>query len=300
MNAIADSQQSKKTRSGLIQGLIGFWGRKPQQTDVQVKSERATGTGHEEAYLVRLVNAMQSSGQPDSGRMLGIGWPEEIHLTIPKVGVGAQPSSRKRLTDFFKRPVKWLRVVILLTVLFWCICLGLIYVYPQKYPERLSLSSTHWLSLTYPEYIAVGDQGYMRVTISNEADRPLSSKVVIDFRDADHIVCMNCTERNEIEFKDLAPHARQTWRIGFVLNEAPSLQGFKSPSIQFVVRVADEHGKWKNASSGQIYIAPLPYLRTVLVSAPSTSGGILGGVLVLLFSLPSLWLKKGLGPEGSA
>jgi len=255
-----------------------------------VNTERPTDTLYEEAYLVRLANAKQASSvQGGQESRLGIGCPEDMCLMVYKVG------APKGLIGSLKKPGYWWRIWTILLLIFG-VWLYVTYVYPQWYPELRWLSSTHWLSLTYPKYIAVGDQGYIRVTVSNESDRPLSSKVVIDFSDADHIVCMNCTERNEIEFKDLAPHARQTWRVGFVLNEAPSFQGLGRPSVQFNVRVMDAHGDWTtDPLLRQIEVAPLPHLRTILISPPTISGGVLGGVVALLLSLPSNLIKKILG-----
>jgi hypothetical protein len=168
------------------------------------------------------------------------------------------------------------------------------FLVPHQRPSRtIELGSAKVpvsLILTYPNYIAGGDQGYIDVTMCNEGDRPISRNVVVDFHDHHHVVCMNCSEKNELEFKDLAPRVRQTWRIGFVMNETPSCHLYWSalPPVQFDVKVVDGYGNGIAVFSDQeVKLAPIPYLRTFLSS----------GFITALLTLPIEWLKKRLGPE---
>ena len=193
-------------------------------------------------------------------------------------GQGAVPSFLKKLLA--------LRVVIpLLLVGFFCGWLLTTYVVRQVYPAPIRLSPAYSLILNYPKYIAVGDQGYIGVTICNEADKSISRSVVVEFSDH-HAVCMSCSEKSNIEFQGLAPRVRQTWRIGFTLNEAPALYIEAPPSVHVRVKVVDNHGHTVDAfPDGTIEVAPFPYLRTILLSPQCLSGEFLGGVLAVVAAL---------------
>ena len=160
---------------------------------------------------------------------------------------------------------------------------------PHQYPRPVfkvgPAGESISLILAYPNYTAGGDQGYIDVTICNEGDRTISRNVIVDFTGDDHIICMNCSEKSEVEFKDLAPGVRQTRRVSFVLNETPSFHLYwpALPPVQFSVRVTDKYGNRTVAFSDQkIYLAPFPYLRAFLRS----------GFVVALLTLPIEWLKK--------
>jgi len=182
-----------------------------------------------------------------------------------------------------------LQVIFILLILNIVLPVWQIFSVPHQYPntvlEKGPAGESISLILAYPNYTAGGDQGYIDVTICNEGDRIISRNVIVDFTGDDHIICMNCSEKSEVEFKDLAPGVRQTRRVSFVLNETPSFHLYwpALPPVQFSVRVTDKYGNRTVAFSDQkIYLAPFPYLRAFLRS----------GFVVALLTLPIEWLKK--------
>jgi hypothetical protein len=293
MNAVTDSKQSNEPRGRSIWQSVGSWKEKTQQgihwtwhhittwvKKVPKRNGRANGNRHEIEYIVRFVKPEPTP--LGSETKLDINLPAELHILRPKQSV---------VLSLLRKLIDWPILILLLFFLFG-LWLWLTYLVPNEYPhEPIELEPANvpiWLSLTYPKYIAYGDEGYIDVTIRNEGDRTISSIAVVDFND-DHVVCMNCSEANKVEFIDLAPHVRQTWRIGFVLNEAPRFhvsRQYPRP-VCFDVIVIDTDGNRAEFSGQAINLAPLPYLRKVLVS-----GGVLGGVLALLLVLPEDWLVK--------
>lgn len=271
----------------LQEGVHSTWrsitirGRRAQKED-----ERQGHIDYESKpeHIVLFVEAEPSRiTEPSSATKFDINWPAELHVLGP----------RRNMWVRLWHNVMSLAVVLL--ILFFGIWVWQHYIVPHEYlRERIELdpaNSPVLLILAYPKYIAGGEQGYVDVTICNEADRPISSVVVVDFSDEHHIVCMNCSETNEAEFEGLAPRVRQTWRITFVLNEAPYYYTFGSappPSVRFDVRVVDRHGNWVDAFSDKaIDLAPVPYLHTLLAS-----GGVFSTFYVALLILPVELLKK--------
>jgi hypothetical protein len=210
----------------------------------------------------------------------------------------ARKSKQKAGASFWEKLTDW-PVIVVLVGWFFVVWLGLTYILLQEYsaPGNLSPSQAPVsLSFTYPKYIAVGEQGYIDVTVRNVATRTVSvsGTVVIDFRD-DHIVRMSGSGTNTMEFKNLPPRGAQTSRIGFVLNQAQSFYrlGQAPPPVRFAVKAVDTEGNVVDAFSDQtIGIAPLPFLRTALVRITLVSGGVLGGALAVLRALAVDWLKQ--------
>jgi hypothetical protein len=217
-----------------------------------------------------------------------------------------RPSPFRRRRSWIGSTWRWIRLTagrlgqwVTLPVIFVLVILNIvlpmwqIFLVPHQYPntvlEKGPASEPVSLILAYADYIAGGDQGYIDVTIFNEGDRPISRNVIVDFTGDGHVICMSCSEKNEVEFKDLMPRVRQTRRISFVLNETPSfhLYWLTLPPVQFSVKVTDEYGRITIVFPDQkIYLAPVPYLRAFLRS----------GFVVALLTLPIEWLKKKLVP----
>ena len=93
-----------------------------------------------------------------------------------------------RLQQLFTLPNMILLLVLAYVVALWFMFLEPHLCLPRKSIE-LDPEVSVWLSVTYPEYIARGDRGYIEVTACNEADRSISRSVVVDFIDGDELVC---------------------------------------------------------------------------------------------------------------
>jgi len=182
-------------------------------------------------------------------------------------------------------------VIVILAVLVFAVWLWLHYLVPQEHRSKELDPATMpvWIRLAYPEYIAVGDQGYIDVTVGNMATGPISVVVVVDFIDG-HIVQMSESETNKVEIKDLAPSGRHTSRIGFILNEAPYFYGLAEapPPVWFDVKAVDMSGSLVNVFPNQpILLAPFPHLRAL--QGLLMPGGVITGLLTVL---KWLWKSK--------
>jgi len=277
------------------QGIHSTWQRitvrdkKPSRQGARAGTERPGDARRDTERIVCFVGEPLSVVVQEPGKKFDIHLPTELHVLRPKQNVWV---------GLWRRLSAWPTIIMLLVFSFG-LSMWLSYIVPQEYchepvelePAQIPIS----LSLAYPEYIAGGDQGYIDVTVRNETDRSLSSTVVVDFSD-DHVVCMACSGTNKVEFRDLLPRVKQTWRIGFVLNEAPRfyLFGPAPQPVRFGVKVMDTDGNRADAFLNRtIALAPFPYLRTAL-----TSGGVISVVIaVVLTLLPNDWLKKVLNVE---
>jgi hypothetical protein len=277
------------------QGIHSTWQRitvrdkKPPGKGARASTERLSGARHDAERIVCFVGEPLSVVVQEPGKKFDVHLPTELHVLRPKQNVWV---------GLWRRLIAWPTIIMLLVFSFG-LSLWLIYVVPQEYchePVELKPAKIPiFLSLTYPKYIAGGDQGYIDVTVRNETDRPLSSTVVVDFSD-DHVVCMACSGTNKVEFKDLLPRVKQTWRIVFVLNEAPRFYWSRQvpQPMRFGIKVMDVDGNKADAFLNRtIALAPFPYLRTAL-----TSGGVISVVIALAIALlPNDWLKKVLNLE---
>jgi len=195
----------------------------------------------------------------------------------------ARRSTWAKLTDW--------HVIVISAVLVFAVWLWLHYLVPQEHRSKELDPATMpvWIRLAYPEYIAVGDQGYIDVTVGNMATGPISVVVVVDFIDG-HTIQMSESETNKVEIKDLAPSGRHTSRIGFILNEAPYFYGLADapPPVWFDVKVVDMSGSLLKVFSNQlILLAPFPHLRAL--QRLLIPGGVITGLWTVF---KWLWKSK--------
>jgi len=189
-------------------------------------------------------------------------------------------------------------LLIIIIVLIFLTGLGLWgrYLVPQENLKAdLDQPVAMMLDLTKPRYIAAGDQGLIRATMRNNTDGPISVNVIIDFDRTHYNVTFPNAQRSEIEFKELGPGVSQTIDLGFVVNDGLFFCILNRPCqpVRFDVIVTETNGDGSSMPArlhDHINLAPLPYLRRVLLS-----GGLLYAILSFLVSIPLDWVRKWLG-----
>jgi hypothetical protein len=139
--------------------------------------------------------------------------------------------------------------------------LGYFFLRPRNYlppagcaPEIEGLS----IALSYPSYIATGDEGYIDVTVINGGEREITGTVVVVFKGPISVQSA-VSESSVIEFTALKSGGRETRRVRFSLNESPLW--FSDEVVRFHLLAAVE-GSEKKLEEHIIQLAPIPYLKT--------------------------------------
>jgi len=140
--------------------------------------------------------------------------------------------------------------------------------WPEIPPLQLGVSFPHWL--------AVGDEGCLDLTITNWGSEPLTGTVAVVFS-GQRAVRFAEGERNVISFAGLAPDEQRVHRLRFLFAEPPAMLRGGSASFRLWVRLAD--GREHCLNGGAVLMAPLPYLRTILSGLAGLMLGGLGGLL---------------------
>lgn len=157
---------------------------------------------------------------------------------------------------------------------------------PIEYSPALSHPDAPQLAiaLTYPRYIARGDEGTIEMTVTNVSTQAISGTVVLAFGDVP-AVRVGEDSSNTMKLDRLVSGGKQSLRVRYSLAQAPT---FGSGSLEFTPRATIEgSGSADFAPAQRVDIAFVPLLRTIL---PGMILGVLG-----LFWDP---IKKWLFPSG--
>jgi len=205
-----------------------------------------------------------------------------------------KPISWQRRLRFWQR--RWFKASLLLKLVlvlspFLLIYTGLWlgFVRPQYYFPPIQCSNAPVaVSLRYPHYIAVGDEGFVEVGLHNTGSQPISGTAVIAF-DGPVTVHPVLAQSNTLPFKNLPPAGITTDRVRFTLNEPFTRLG---GTIPVAVQITGPTTSCYLAlPDSPLHVAPVPFLNSVLQTT------ILSGAIIPLAGL--LWqrLQKRLFPE---
>jgi len=163
----------------------------------------------------------------------------------------------------------------------WYALLWGFYIQPRVYQPPIEIGPDLSVLLSYPKYIAVGDEGQIDLTAINTSDRPLTATVALVFT-GDPAAQALPDSANSASLKELASGGGQTTRLRFQVHQAP--RPFHSGVLTFVLR-ADVAGQVTDSQPFSIALAPFPYLRRLM------SGSLgLAALLGLFWGRAKKWL----------
>ncbi len=185
--------------------------------------------------------------------------------------------------------VGWLLVGVVLLMATYLFLWGM-FVYPQQHISLAKCSALPVVvSLHYPDYVSLGDEGFVEVGLRNTGTRPISGTAVIAFG-GDLTVHPVASKTNVLTFSALPPNGIMAGRVYFTLNEPLNRQRSVLP-----VAIQIAAGRPCNlAFPSPLRLTPIPGLKTLLRSILSFLSVVIGLPLVGL-----LWeqIKKQLFPE---
>jgi hypothetical protein len=171
-----------------------------------------------------------------------------------------------------------LACVFLILGLVSCVVLWWKFVRPRNYDVVFLTGDSRpgmELNISYPTYVAVGNEGRVDVTLSNDGVRSLTQTIVLVFGGP-------CTAQplptgsNVLKFERVEAGGQHTESMSFAVSEVP--EAIHHGSVSFVVRV-------DSMQSGRTYrigLMPFPYLNTwlprVTAALVATLLGALGGL----------------------
>ena len=170
------------------------------------------------------------------------------------------------------RPIKlrrwglWMVAFLLFATSGW---LWYIYIFPQAAASNLGCGSSIpglRVSVKYPAYLAIGDEGEIHISIANEVSNvlPITGTVLIEFQEPGSIQLAPGTS-NAIRFEKLLPGEWRSVPLRFTINTPAILIADAHQQLDFALRAAGstqicETGPW------QISVAPLYRLRALLTT----------------------------------
>lgn len=193
-----------------------------------------------------------------------------------------------------RQRVLWLILFIFLSIILLTVIWSW---YKMAFPkEQMIVSCGKFIpgltvSITYPTYMAIGDQGELVVTVKNSQSPtknvPLddSNSIVVYFPDKLG-VNFDPKSSNIIKLKDLAPGEIRTQIIKFSLSRKPKILSPQGREVVFGIRVAG-HYQSCEGKTAVITTAPLYMLQTIVIPFAAKFG--VGAVFVAIIGL--IWDK---------
>jgi hypothetical protein len=182
-----------------------------------------------------------------------------------------------------------LLLILLGLLILMYLSLWIIFVWPQYYiPPTACAGLPLSVSLRYPYYVAVGDEGFVEVGLRNTGTQPISGTAVIAFG-GDLSVHPVLARTNALSFKALPPGGITADRVRFTLNERPSrLRG----TLPFTVQITADQTCNLGLPNDPMRLAPIPGLKTALTA-------VLSGMVSITALAGLLWeqIRKRLFPE---
>jgi hypothetical protein len=197
-----------------------------------------------------------------------------------------------RVTDWVKAHVLALLLVIgvgllIATYLF----LWRKFILPQYHIPPIECSALPIaVSLRYPHYVAVGDEGFVEVGVRNTGVQPISGTAVIAFG-GDLSIHPVPSKTNFLSFTALPPNGIMADQVRFTFNEPLSR---RNGTLPFFVQVTADQLCILSLPDSPLRLAPIPGLKTLLRAILSVLSSTVGIPLIGL-----LWeqIKKRLFPE---
>ena len=153
--------------------------------------------------------------------------------------------------------------MVVILALFSCSIMTLFFVQPQERRPLETLTSDLGFSLSYPRYVAVGDEGQIDLTVINTGALPPTATLTLVFSGAPPVQVVP-DDNTTLPLKELASGGQKTSRLRFQVHQSPRL--YHRGQLTFFLR-ADVAGQVTDSKSFSIKLAPLPYLRR-LVTGP--------------------------------
>lgn len=150
------------------------------------------------------------------------------------------------------------------------------YILPHSYQLPINLAPEIpglAVSLSYPTYVAVGDEGYLDVMVTGRSAEPATGRLVVVFTAPPSAQTLP-ESTNLIEFSALRDGQQLAQRVRFGLNQWP--WAWHVGTVKFQVQAMTEDGREKLMAEHNIALAPLPYLKTILFGSFGLTA--LGGI----------------------
>jgi hypothetical protein len=162
------------------------------------------------------------------------------------------------------------------------------YVLPERTAAPVSLVGGLALGYTAPQYVAVGDEAGVDVSVLNTSAAPVSVTVSLVFADAALPIASSPGESTSAMIEDLPSGAVATRTLRFVLKDRP-----RAASLRFTLRATLPDGSSQDTAPDSLGVTPLvSRLKSALI-------WLLGGSGLLALALNFMWdrLSKWLFPE---
>ncbi len=127
--------------------------------------------------------------------------------------------------------------------------------------------------LSYPRYLAVGDEGEIDVTVINRATQTLTGSVTLAFDQAIGVHVAG-DEETVLRFKDLPGGGQVTDHVKFSWNISPRFGDAAASS--FRLRVSLASGGLYETDAQTVTVAPIPYLTLALARGAALLTGLVG------------------------
>jgi hypothetical protein len=131
------------------------------------------------------------------------------------------------------------------------------YVCPRTYPQPVSVSQLS-VALVSPAYVAIGDEAYLDVTVTNTGTTPITGTVAVVFEGSAtaHPVP---AQKTVINVDDLAGGASVTQRMGFFIYQTPIF--FCQDTVRLSLQVTVDNQCKRVPIRSQISVAPIPHVK---------------------------------------
>jgi len=133
---------------------------------------------------------------------------------------------------------------------------------PIEHPAPLHAAGISQLSvtLTYPRYVSIGDEGTIDLSVTNISTQAVSGTLVLAFGDSPPVRLLEDSS-NTLRLENLPPGGQQTLSVRYGLALQPALGG---GYLEFIPRATIEGAGNADYTTQRVDIPFVPLLRTVL------------------------------------
>jgi tetratricopeptide (TPR) repeat protein len=248
-----------------------------------------TGIGDDSLRLIQLTKIEQIIKATSETIPLGALWNDVVRRygeINPKAkeaekAVQKQEANQRQAQQvgtLFKS-ISWGIVSSIILILF---ALWFIYLLPRQTAvvDCKALSRSLSVYVTFPAYLANGDEGEIQVTLANEvnASTAISGTVLIDFQGPAKTRNSDPNSSNVIQFASLAPGERKSTNFKFTLNEPIQLVADPTRYLEFGL-FASPSNQPCEPSKFHIAVAPIYSLRSAIAFLWGSIGLAIVGLL---------------------
>ncbi|HEY4689962.1 MAG TPA: hypothetical protein VIK33_11665 [Anaerolineae bacterium] len=157
------------------------------------------------------------------------------------------------------------RAILVISGLMW-----FFWLQPVEYPAPLTDPGLPELSitLTYPQYVSIGDEGTIDLSVTNVSTRTISGTLVLAFGDAPPVRVRD-DSANVLKVENLPPGGKQTLSVHYSLALAPTLGG---GYLEFTPRASIDGGGSVDYATQRVDVTFVPLVRTMLVIVLGPAG----------------------------